>query len=105
MKVVPWKSPNFNERENGEKPSVLVIHFTSMNSTVDALMRAERSVAQIMPPLSEAATRLSKWLAEDFQSVRAAIAKAARERGTTLNQARIDLLTAYHRQHHGGTDE
>lgn len=43
--------------------------------TVDALMRAERSVAQIMPPLSEAATRLSKWLAEDFQSVRAAIAK------------------------------
>ncbi len=43
--------------------------------TVDALMRAEPSVAQIMPPLSEAATRLSKWLAEDFQSVRAAIAK------------------------------
>jgi hypothetical protein len=44
--------------------------------TVDALMRIEPSVSKIMPPLSEAATRLSKWLAaEDFQSVRAAIAK------------------------------
>jgi len=43
--------------------------------TVDALMRAEPSVAKIMPPLSEAATRLSQWLADDFQSVRAAIAK------------------------------
>lgn len=43
---------------------------------VDALIRAEPSVAKIMPPLSEAATRLSKWLAaEDFQSVRAAIAR------------------------------
>ncbi|HEY9234835.1 MULTISPECIES: hypothetical protein [Phenylobacterium] len=43
--------------------------------TVDALMRIEPAVAKIMPPLPEAATRLSKWLAEDFQSVRAAIAK------------------------------
>lgn len=43
--------------------------------TVDALMRAEPSVAKIMPPLPEAATRLSKWLADDFQSVRAAIAR------------------------------
>lgn len=44
--------------------------------TVDALIRAEPSVARIMPPLSEAATRLSKWLAaEDFASVRVAIAK------------------------------
>jgi len=39
MKIIPWESPNFNERQNDEKPSVLVIHFTSMNSTVDALQR------------------------------------------------------------------
>ncbi|HVK41458.1 MAG TPA: hypothetical protein VM471_03185 [Phenylobacterium sp.] len=44
--------------------------------TIDALMRAEPSVAKIMPPLSEAAMRLAKWLAAgDFQSVRAAITK------------------------------
>ncbi|MEK7428460.1 MAG: hypothetical protein V4514_21635 [Pseudomonadota bacterium] len=44
--------------------------------TVDALMRIEPSVAKIMPPLSEAATRLAKWLAaEDFESVRLAIAR------------------------------
>jgi len=44
--------------------------------TVDALMRIEPSVTKIMPPQSEAAMRLSKWLAgEDFQSVRAAIAR------------------------------
>lgn len=44
--------------------------------TVDALMRIEPSVAKIMPPLSEAATRLAKWLSsDDFQSVRSAIAK------------------------------
>ena len=44
--------------------------------TVDALIRAEPSVAKRMPPLSEAATRLSKWLAaDDFASVRVAIAK------------------------------
>lgn len=44
--------------------------------TVDALIRAEPSVAKMMPPLSEAATRLSKWLAtDDFESVRIAIAK------------------------------
>ena len=44
--------------------------------TVDALMRVEPSVAKIMPPLSEAATRLAKWLSgDDFQSVRSAIAK------------------------------
>lgn len=44
--------------------------------TVDALMRIEPSVAKIMPPLSESATRLSKWLAaEDFKSVRSAVAK------------------------------
>jgi len=43
---------------------------------IDALMRIEPSVAKVMPPLSEAATRLSKWLAaEDFESVRAAIAR------------------------------
>jgi hypothetical protein len=44
--------------------------------TVDALIRAEPSVAKMMPPLSEAAMRLSKWLAaDDFASVRVAIAK------------------------------
>ncbi|MDP1600969.1 hypothetical protein [Phenylobacterium sp.] len=44
--------------------------------TIDALMRIEPSVAKIMPPLSEAATRLARWLAaEDFQSVRVAITK------------------------------
>lgn len=43
---------------------------------VDALMRVEPSVAKVMPPLSEASTRLSKWLAaEDFESVRAAIVR------------------------------
>ncbi len=43
---------------------------------VDALMRMEPSVAKVMPPLSEAATRLSKWLAaEEFESVRAAVAR------------------------------
>lgn len=43
--------------------------------TVEALMRAEPAVADIMPPLSEAATRLAKWLSgDDFRSVRAAIA-------------------------------
>lgn len=43
---------------------------------VDALMRMEPSVAKVMPPLSEASTRLSKWLAaEDFESVRAAIVR------------------------------
>lgn len=43
---------------------------------VDALMRMEPSVARVMPPLSEASTRLSKWLAaEDFESVRAAIVR------------------------------
>lgn len=50
MKVVPWKSPNFNDRENGEKPSVLVIHFTSMKSTVDALVRL--SDPDHVPPVS-----------------------------------------------------
>lgn len=44
--------------------------------TVDALMRIEPSVSKVMPPLSEAATRLAKWLAgEDFKSVRTAIAR------------------------------
>lgn len=44
--------------------------------TIEALMRIEPSVAKVMPPLPEAATRLAKWLAgEDFQSVRAAITK------------------------------
>lgn len=44
--------------------------------TVDALIRAEPSVAKMMPPLSEAAMRLSRWLAaDDFASVRVAIAK------------------------------
>lgn len=43
---------------------------------VDALMRMEPSVAKVMPPLSEASTRLSKWLAaEDFGSVRAAVVR------------------------------
>ncbi len=43
---------------------------------VDALMRMEPSVAKVMPPLPEAATRLAKWLsADDFQSVRGAIVK------------------------------
>lgn len=43
---------------------------------VDALMRIEPSVAKVMPPLSEASTRLSKWLsADDFESVRAAIVR------------------------------
>ena len=42
---------------------------------VEGLMRIEGSVAKVMPPMSEAAGRLSKWLSsEDFQSVRTAIA-------------------------------
>lgn len=44
--------------------------------TIEALMRMEPSVAKIMPPLPEAATRLARWLAgEDFRSVRTAITK------------------------------
>lgn len=43
---------------------------------VDALMRMEPSVAKVMPPLPEAAIRLSKWLAaDDFQAVRGAIVR------------------------------
>lgn len=43
---------------------------------VDALMRVEPSVAEVMPPLSPAADRLAKWLStEDFESVRSAIAR------------------------------
>jgi hypothetical protein len=44
--------------------------------TIEALMRMEPSVAKIMPPLPEAATRLARWLAgEDFRSVHTAITK------------------------------
>lgn len=50
MKVIPWKSPNFNDREAGEKPSAIVIHFTSMNSTADALQRL--SDENHVPPVS-----------------------------------------------------
>jgi N-acetylmuramoyl-L-alanine amidase len=39
MKFIDWPSPNFNERANGEKPSILVIHFTGMRSTADVLER------------------------------------------------------------------
>ena len=43
---------------------------------VEGLMRIEPSVAKMMPPLSETAQRLAKWLAtEDFGAVRLAIAK------------------------------
>lgn len=43
---------------------------------VEALMRVEPSVAEVMPPLSPAADRLAKWLStEDFESVRSAIAR------------------------------
>ena len=43
---------------------------------VEGLMRIEASVARMMPPLSETAQRLAKWLAtEDFGAVRLAIAK------------------------------
>jgi hypothetical protein len=44
---------------------------------VEALMRMEPSVAKVMPPMSEAAARLAKWLSseEDFQAVRSAIVK------------------------------
>jgi hypothetical protein len=43
---------------------------------VEALMRIEPSVAEVMPPLSPAADRLAHWLAtEDFESVRAAIVR------------------------------
>ncbi|MFC3071315.1 hypothetical protein [Phenylobacterium soli] len=42
--------------------------------SVDALIRIEASVAKVMPPLSPAATRLAKWLADDaFLDVRSAI--------------------------------
>lgn len=43
---------------------------------VEALMRIEPLVAEVMPPLSPAADRLARWLStEDFESVRAAIAR------------------------------
>lgn len=42
--------------------------------SVDVLIRIEPSVAKVMPPLSEAATRLAKWLTdESLVEVRAAI--------------------------------
>jgi hypothetical protein len=43
---------------------------------VDPLIRADRSVAKVMPELSPAAQRLAAWLAADeFESVRAALAR------------------------------
>lgn len=39
MKFIDWPSPNFNDRVDGEKPSMLVIHFTGMRSTADVLER------------------------------------------------------------------
>jgi len=46
------------------------------HQAVDALIRAEPSVAKIMPELSEPAQRLGRWLAtEDFRAVRSAITK------------------------------
>ena len=43
---------------------------------VEALMRSEPLVARVIPAQSEAAMRLSRWLGgEDFQSVRAAVAR------------------------------
>jgi len=46
-----------------------------------------------------------RWIGRLGGGVRAAIAQAARERGTTLRQARLDLLTAYHRHHQEDPDE
>jgi hypothetical protein len=46
-----------------------------------------------------------RWIGRLGGGVRAAIAQAARERGTSLRQARLDLLTAYHRHHQEDTDE
>ena len=45
-----------------------------------------------------------RWVGRLGTGVRAAIAQVARDRGTTLAQARADLLADYHRQHHGGTE-
>jgi N-acetylmuramoyl-L-alanine amidase len=39
VKFIDWPSPNFNDRVDGEKPSMLVIHFTGMRSTADVLER------------------------------------------------------------------
>lgn len=35
-------------------------------------------------------------------TIRDALAQIARDRGTTMTQARADLLAAYHRHHDGG---
>ena len=46
-----------------------------------------------------------RWIGRLGGGVRAAIAQVARDRGTSLRQARMDLLTAYHRHHQEDTDE
>ena len=45
-----------------------------------------------------------RWIGRLGTNIRGTVAQLARDRGTTLAQARADLLTAYHRQHHGGTE-
>lgn len=46
-----------------------------------------------------------RWVGRLGAGVRATVAQIAHDRGTTLAQARADLLAAYHRQHHGGPDD
>lgn len=43
-----------------------------------------------------------RWVGRLGLNIRGALAQLARDRGTTLNQARADLLAAYHRHHDGG---
>lgn len=40
-----------------------------------------------------------RWIGRFGSGVRATLAQVARDRGTTLAQARADLLSAFHRQH------
>ncbi len=39
MTYLPHPSPNFNDRKDGKKPELVVIHFTGMDSTAAALER------------------------------------------------------------------
>lgn len=39
MKFHDYPSPNFNERRDGQKPELIVVHYTGMKSTEDALQR------------------------------------------------------------------
>lgn len=46
-----------------------------------------------------------RWVGMLGSGIRATVARIAREQGTTLAEARIQLLAAYHRSHEGEAHE